>query len=89
MERPLDYSKCARPGCEEDEGRIDNYCSVYCRDIDELNIEIAQLDAKYNELIFSVANKYPDETRHETALRYIQEREQRVSGPSEVSECAL
>jgi hypothetical protein len=27
--------------------------------------------AKYNELLFAVGNKYPNETRHETALRYI------------------
>lgn len=43
-ERPLDYSKCARPGCDEDEGRIDNYCSVYCRDVDEAWLRVAQLE---------------------------------------------
>lgn len=26
---------------------------------------------KYNELIFAVGYKYPNESRHETALRYI------------------
>lgn len=31
---------------------------------------------KYEELLLSVANKYPNETRHETALRYIKQREQ-------------
>ena len=50
MERPLDYSKCARPGCDQGEGRVDNYCSVYCRDIDELNIEITQLRERYYKL---------------------------------------
>jgi len=25
----------------------------------------------YHELLFAVSNKYPDETRHQTALRYI------------------
>lgn len=30
---------------------------------------------KYNELIMAVCNKYPNESRHETALRYITERE--------------
>jgi len=30
---------------------------------------------KYNELIMAVGNKYPGESRHETALRYIVERE--------------
>jgi len=30
---------------------------------------------KYNELIMAVGNKYPDETRHQTALRYIKQAE--------------
>jgi len=42
---------------------------------------LAELDAmkdvfeKYWELIMVVQNKFPDETRHQTALRYIMERE--------------
>jgi hypothetical protein len=28
--------------------------------------------AKYNELLYAVARKFPGETRHDTALRYIQ-----------------
>ena len=28
-------------------------------------------DDLYNELLFAVGNKYPNETRHQTALRYI------------------
>jgi len=36
----------------------------------------------YNELIMAVACKFPGETRHQTALRYIMERESReVCGP--------
>lgn len=38
------------------------------------------LQAKYNELIYAVATKWPDETRHQTALRYIMEREVRYEG---------
>ena len=33
-------------------------------------------DAKYAELIYAVGNKYPGESRHETALRYIRQAEQ-------------
>jgi len=33
---------------------------------------------KYNELIHAVATKYPNESRHETALRYIKEREEQT-----------
>lgn len=34
------------------------------------------LEAKYMELIMAVGNKYPGETRHQTALRYIRQAEQ-------------
>lgn len=30
-----------------------------------------EVEAKYHELLYAVGNKYPDETRHETALRRI------------------
>lgn len=40
--------------------------------------EVTQLRAKYDELIYAVAQKHDGETRHETALRYILERENRV-----------
>lgn len=32
--------------------------------------------AMYHELLFAVGNKYPDETRHQTALRYIRQAEE-------------
>ena len=41
--------------------------------------DIERLDTKYHELIMEVQNKYPDESRHETALRYIRERENKPS----------
>ena len=34
-----------------------------------------ELAGLYSELLYAVGRKYPNETRHETALRYIQERE--------------
>ncbi len=37
--------------------------------------ECERLRAAYNELLFAVGNKYPGETRHQTALRYIQQAE--------------
>jgi hypothetical protein len=33
------------------------------------------VNQRYNELIMAVESKEPNETRHETALRYITERE--------------
>lgn len=41
-----------------------------------------ELRRRYEELIFAVCRKYPGESRHETALRYIREREDApCSGP--------
>ena len=36
-------------------------------------------ESKYDELIMAVERKHPNETRHETALRYIKETELRSS----------
>ena len=40
-----------------------------------LRAQVAGLEERYNELLFAVGNKYKGETRHQTALRYIRERE--------------
>lgn len=49
--------------------------------------EIEELEDKaylYYELLYAVERKFPDETRHQTALRYIQEAEnQPISMPSQ------
>lgn len=37
--------------------------------------ELERLQKLYNELLYEVARKYEGETRHQTALRYIRERE--------------
>lgn len=48
----------------------------------DLQSRLAEAKQLYMELLFAVARKYPNETRHETALRYIMERESReFSGP--------
>jgi hypothetical protein len=38
---------------------------------------------KHSELLLAVANKYPNESRHETALRYLQERECPKDSPAQ------
>lgn len=43
------------------------------------------VNAKYNELLFAVERKFPNETRHETALRYILEAESKENQ----TECAV
>ena len=46
------------------------------------SIEREHLAAAYYELLMAVARKFPGETRHQTALRYIRETEQRANDPS-------
>lgn len=40
---------------------------------------MTEVELQYAELIMAVARKFPGETRHQTALRYIQEAEQRTA----------
>ena len=42
---------------------------------DLLKAENERLLEKYNELLMGVSMKFPDESRHETALRYIKQAE--------------
>ena len=44
---------------------------------------VPDVEAKYAELLYAVASKFPHESRHETALRYIRQRE---SAPSQVEQ---
>ena len=41
----------------------------------KLERELAEAKRNYRDLIMSVGKAYPNETRHQTALRYIRERE--------------
>ena len=42
-------------------------------------------DDLYNELLFAVENKYTDETRHQTALRYIKQAEMPSARPAQAA----
>lgn len=44
--------------------------------------ELERAEGLHNELLMAVASKHPGETRHETALRYIREREENAIGGS-------
>lgn len=49
---------------------------------------IAELQSdseKYQDVILSVDTKWPNESRHETAMRYIRERELKSDGPCSVA----
>jgi len=45
------------------------------RTAEQVMKELDEVKAKYNELLYAVGKKYLNESRHETALRYIQEAE--------------
>jgi hypothetical protein len=40
--------------------------------------EVQGENGKYHELLYAVGTKYPGESRHETALRYIRQAERRT-----------
>ncbi len=48
------------PNCKASETRIDGFCSIYCRDINEIGEEAK----RYKQALERVAkNEYPDEPR--------------------------
>lgn len=56
----------------------------WCKKKPELEAKVRRMEDQYHELIFAVSNKYPGETRHQTALRYIRNAE-KVSSPSQAA----
>jgi len=50
---------------------------------------ILRLAQMYDDLIYQVANKWPGESRHETAKRYIMEREARSLQGTEAKAAGL
>jgi hypothetical protein len=63
------------------------YARVMCREDLPVSAEAGIVADLYNELLYAVASKYPGESRHDTALRYIRDRETRPSnGPSQAVE---
>lgn len=44
---------------------------------------------RYRKLLMEVSRKWPDETRHETALRYIRQAETPVGGPEDAKQDAI
>lgn len=54
--------------------------------LDAIESEVSRLQEdgkKYMELLYAVAQRFPNESRHETALRIIQENQNKeVGGPS-------
>lgn len=66
-------SECPRCGSSLCKDPDSKECSDNC--IMRHQTRIHELEHNYYELIYAVGNKYPNETRHETALRYIRSAE--------------
>ena len=67
-------------------GTKDGAWGALADEVDKLEEENEKLEKKYYELIYAVASKHLGETRHDTALRYIQTAEK---GSIEAMEEAL
>ena len=61
---------------EELENRIEIDSKLTIEDVIK---DLEEIRDKYFELIMQVESKYPNESRHETALRYIREAEKRYT----------
>lgn len=55
----------------------------------QLECELAAAQTKYDELIYQVGTKWPNETRHETALRYIKRYENNLGDLSAKADAAV
>lgn len=64
------------------EGEVDDYSEVPKAMRDRLT-ELERDAAKYYQLLYAVQTKHPDESRHETALRYIRNAENQCHGPQQ------
>ena len=64
--------------------RKDDLARMYLDLLDKLEY----YNERYGQLVFSVAQKFPGESRHETALRYIRERENAQADANDAGETA-
>ena len=55
-------------------------CSQWDSRCVQLEAKLATVQEQYSELIMAVGKKYPGETRHQTALKYIQRADEPSSG---------
>jgi RNA polymerase subunit RPABC4/transcription elongation factor Spt4 len=72
------YPLPTEPTCPNCRSPID--AAQWLSSVVEAVVVPTDLEKKYYELVYAVASKYPGESRHQTALRYIMEREQSSRG---------
>jgi hypothetical protein len=72
QERVKELTNIIENGCQNEFAAC-----PFIADKRSLELRVKELESKYSELIMEVQQKHPDESRHETARRYIHEREHR------------
>jgi len=75
--------KCNHDLSERETACADGMCPI-C-----LSTKLTAANAKYHDLIFEVGKKHPNETRHETAKRYLREAEASNAGPAAEKDAEL
>ncbi len=77
--KKINRAKYRGRGTDIDVGWVQGWFANYWAAVhDPLQKQIFDLQEKYHELLWAVEKKFPDETRHQTALRYITQAEQTV-----------
>lgn len=73
--------RCLLRKAEAQQDRLRDIYDYVAVELHKAEKENEELRTKYAELIFAVQNAYPGETRHQTALRYIQRAEKQYNSP--------
>ena len=58
-------------GCKDIIGTLDEGAQIRQRQFVEVERELARVQAQYHDLLLGVARKFPGESRHDTAKRYV------------------
>jgi hypothetical protein len=81
-QQPKPVTQCSFPTCQTTGGCVGT-CTRSTQPTPPQRKPLT--DELYNELLFAVGSKYPDETRHQTALRYIKRAEMRSASPAKAA----
>ena len=73
------WSKKPYSGDESYENLLDREHEEKYNSLKKENQALKKISESYNELIAAVESKFPKESKHQTALRYIRDREIKIS----------
>ena len=61
--------------CGDAPDRHGEILNVWVERAEQAEAALRERDGRYHELLYAVGHKFPDESRHDTALRYIRQAE--------------